>query len=147
MGTRLIFHVFFTSQILKCSTSHNICPKPCRFIRGIYVLLFDITAKFQYLSPKHLYVTSSSLVPTFATFQKIRYVLIQIKVAKKQLITESSFIFVNTFQYFRETLNLLSPSCLPTNRCYSPSNTTWFGHLWTKNSAINLCCTAVSLEK
>ena len=49
-------------------------------------------------------------------------------------------------QYFRETLNLLSPSCLSVNKYYSPSNTAWFGHLWPKNGAIKLSCTAVSLE-
>ena len=35
-------------------------------------------------------------------------------------------------QYFRETTNLLSPSCLPTNRCYSRSNTAWFEQFWSK---------------
>ena len=43
------------------------------------MLLLNVTEKFRYLSAKHLYVTSSSLVPTFATFQKIGYVWIQIK--------------------------------------------------------------------
>ena len=140
--------MFFTSQTLKCSTSHNICAKLCGFIRGIFVVLFNVIAKFHYLSPKHLNVTSSSLVPTFCNFsENTLSVLIQIKVGKKQLITESFFIFVNAFQYFRETLNLLSPSCPPANRCYSPSNATWFGHLWPRNGAIKLSCTAVSLEK
>ena len=85
--------------------------------------------------------------PLFTTFQKIGYFWIQIKVAQKQLATESFFIFVDIFQYFRETSNLFLPSCLSANRCYSPSNTTWFGHFWPKNGAIRLFCTAVSLEK
>ena len=57
---------------------------------------------------------------------------IQIKVASKQLATELFFIVVDNFQYFRETSNLLLPSSLPANRCYSPSNTTWFGHFLAK---------------
>ena len=52
---------------------------------------------------------NSSSVPTFATFQKIGYFWIQIKVAWKQFATESFFIFVDIFQYFRETSNLLLP--------------------------------------
>ena len=39
---------------------------------------------------------------------------------------------MDIFQYFRETSNLLLPSCRPSNRCYSPSNTTWFGHFLAK---------------
>ena len=39
---------------------------------------------------------------------------------------------MDIFQYFRETSNLLLPSCRPANRCYSPSNTTWFGYFWPK---------------
>ena len=69
------------------------------------------------------------------------------KVAWKQLATESFFIFMDIFQYFRGTSNLLLSSCRPANRCYSPSNTPWFGHFWPKNDAIRLACTAVSLEK
>ena len=68
----------------------------------------------------------------FAIFQKIGYFWIQLKVVYKQLVTESVFIFVDIFQYFRETPNLLSLSYLPANRCYSPSKTTWFGHFWPK---------------
>ena len=66
--------------------------------------------------------------PIFATFQKGGHFCIQIKLASKQLVTESFFPFENNSQYFRETLNQLSSSCLPANRCYSPSNTTGFGH-------------------
>ena len=42
---------------------------------------------------------------------------------------------MDIFQYFRETSNVHLPSCRPSNRCYSPSNTTWFGHFWPKNGA------------
>ena len=52
---------------------------------------------------------SSSLVPTFATFQKIGYFWIQIKVAWKQLATESFFTFVDILQYFKETSNHFYP--------------------------------------
>ena len=68
---------FFTFQTLKCNISQNIRAKPCGFIRGIHVLLLNLTDKFYYLSPKHLNVTSSSLV---TTFQKIGYFWTQIKV-------------------------------------------------------------------
>ena len=82
------------------------------------------------------------MVPNFRNFSEKRLFFIKIKVAQKQLVTDSFFIFVDIFQYFRET----SPSRLPANRCYSPSHTTWFGHFWPKNGAIKLSCTAVSLE-
>ena len=143
-GNEANFSCFLIFQTLKCSISQNVSAKPCGFIRGIHVLLLNVPEKFHYLSPKHLNVTR---YPPFATFQKIDYFFIQIKVVQKRLVTESFFIFVDIFQYFRETSNLFLPSCLPANRCYSPSNTTWFGHFLPTNGTIRLSCTAVSLEK
>ena len=61
---------FFTFQTLKCSISQNIRAKPCGFIRGIHVLLVNVPDKFHYLSPRHLNVTSSSLVPNFCNFSE-----------------------------------------------------------------------------
>ena len=75
MGTRLIFRVFFTFETLKCSIPQNISAKPCGFIRGIHVPLFNVTEKFHYLSPRLLNVTSSSLVPNFCNFSKNRQFL------------------------------------------------------------------------
>ena len=63
---------FFTFQIFKCSISQNIRVTPCGFIRGIHALLFNVTEKFHYLSPKHLNVTSLSSVPTFCNFSENR---------------------------------------------------------------------------
>ena len=60
---------------LKCSIPRNIPAKPCRFIRGICVLLVNVPGKFHYLSPKHFNVTSSSLVPTFCNFSENRLLL------------------------------------------------------------------------
>ena len=80
-GNEASFSGFLTLQTLKCSISQNVSAKPCGFIWGIYVLLLNVPEKFHYLSPKHLNVTSSSSVPTFATSQKIGYFWIQIKVA------------------------------------------------------------------
>ena len=125
-GNEANFSCFLIFQTLKCSICQNVQAKPSGFIQGIHALMLNIPEKFYYLSPKHLNVTNSSSVPPFATFQKISYFWIQIKV--KQLATEPFSIFVESFQYFRETSNLLLPSCRPANRCYSPSNTTWFGH-------------------
>ena len=96
-GNEANFSCFLTFQTLKCSISQNISAKPCEFIRGIHVLLLNVPEEFHCLSPKQLNVTSSSSVPTFATFQKIGYFWIQIKVAQKQLATESFFIFVDIF--------------------------------------------------
>ena len=80
-GNEANFSCFLTFQTLKCSISRNAQAKPCGFIRGIHVLLLNIPEKFRYLRPKHLNVTNSSSVPTFATFQKIGYIWIQIKIA------------------------------------------------------------------
>ena len=77
-GNEANFSCFRTFQSLKCSISQNVRAKPCGFIRGIHVLLLSVPEKFHYLSPKHLNVTSSSSVPTFAIFQKIGYFWIQI---------------------------------------------------------------------
>ena len=76
-GNETNFSCFFFTffQILKCSISQNILAKPCGFIRGIHALLFNVTEKFQYLSPKYLNVTSSSLVPTFCNFSENRLFL------------------------------------------------------------------------
>ena len=79
-------------------------------------------------------VKNSSSVPTFCNFSENSYFWIQIKVAQKQLATESFFILVDIFQYFRETSNLFLPSSLPANRGYNPSNTTMFGHFWPKTA-------------
>ena len=130
MGMRLIFRVFFTFQILQCSISQNICGKPCGSIRGIHVLPFNVPVKFHYLSPKHLNVTSSSLVPNFRNFSENR-------------------LFLDSNQSSMETVGnyFQLPPCLPANGCYSPSNTTWSAHFWPKNGAIKLPCAAVSLEK
>ena len=49
--------------------------KPCGFIRGIHVLLLNVPDKFHYLSPKHLDVTSSSLVTNFCNFSENRLFL------------------------------------------------------------------------
>ena len=131
-GNEANFSCFLTFQTLKCSISQNVWARPCGFIRGIHVLLLNVPEKFHYLSSRHLNVTSSSSLPTFATLQKIGYFWIQIKVAQKQLATESFIIFVHIFQYFRETSNLLLLSCRPSNKCYSPSSTTCLGHFWPK---------------
>ena len=72
-GNEANFSCFHTFQTLKCSVSQNVSANPCGFIWGIHVLLLDVPEKFHYLSPRHLNVTSSSSVPTFATFQKIGY--------------------------------------------------------------------------
>ena len=80
-GKEANFSCFLTFQTLKGSIFQNVRAKPCGFIRGIRVLLLNVLEKFHYLSPKHHNVTSSSSVPTFATFQKIGYFWIQIKVA------------------------------------------------------------------
>ena len=61
---------FFTSQTLKRSISQNIRAKPCGFILGIYVLPLNLTEKFHSFSPRHLNVTSSSLVPNFFNFSE-----------------------------------------------------------------------------
>ena len=79
-GNEANFSCFLTFQTLKCSISQNIRAKLCGFIRGIHVLLLNITGKFHYLSPKHLNVTSSSLVPNFCNFSENRLFWIQIKV-------------------------------------------------------------------
>ena len=117
--------------------------------------LFGVSRYYCLTYLKSLIVLAQSILmyrtqvqyPLFATFQKIGYFWIQIKMPQKQLTAESCFIFVDIFEYFRETWNQFLPSCCPANRCYSPSNTTWFGHFWPKNGAIRLSCTAVSLEK
>ena len=75
MGTRLIFRVLCTFETLKCSISQNTGAKLCGFILGIYVLLFNVTEKFHYLDPKHLNVTSLSLVPNFCNFSENRLFL------------------------------------------------------------------------
>ena len=107
MGTRLIFRVFFTFQTLKCSLSRNILAKPCGFIRGICVLLLKVPGEFHHLSPKHLDVTSSSLVPNFYNFSENRLLLDPNKSGEETVqITESFFIFVGISQYFRERSNL-----------------------------------------
>ena len=71
-GNETNFSRFFTFQNLKCSISENILAKPCGFIRGVHVLLLNVPDKFHYLSPKHLNVTSSSLVPDFCNFSENR---------------------------------------------------------------------------
>ena len=63
---------FFTFETLKCSISQNIRDEPCGFIRDIHALLFNVTEKFHYLSPKHLNVTSSSSVPNFCNSSEDR---------------------------------------------------------------------------
>ena len=74
-GNEANFLCFLTFQTLKCSISQNVRAKPCRFIRGIHVLLLNVLEKFHYLSPKHLNVTSSSSVPTFCNFSENRLFL------------------------------------------------------------------------
>ena len=74
-GNEANFSRFLTFQTLKCSISQNILAKPCGFIRGIHVLLLNVTEKFYYHSPKHLNVTSSSLVPYFCNFSENRLFL------------------------------------------------------------------------
>ena len=74
-GNEANFSCFFTFETLKCSISQNIWAKPYGFIRGIHVLLFNVTEKFYYLSPRHLNVTSSSLVPNFCNFSENRLFL------------------------------------------------------------------------
>ena len=74
-GNEANFSCFLTFQTLKCSISRNVSAKPCGFIRGIHVLLPNITEKFRYLSPKHLNVTNSSSVPTFCNFSENRLFL------------------------------------------------------------------------
>ena len=69
------FSYFFTFQTLKCSISQNTWAKSCGFIRGIYVLLLNVPDKFHYLSPKHINVMSSSLVPNFCSFPENRLFL------------------------------------------------------------------------
>ena len=66
------FSSFFTSQALKCSISQNFGTKPYGFIRGIQLLPLNLTEKFHKLSPRHLNVTSSSLVPNFCNFSENR---------------------------------------------------------------------------
>ena len=80
-GNETNFSCFLTFQTLKCSIFQNVRAKPCGFIRGIHVLLFNLPEKFHYLSLKHLNVTSLSSVPTFCNFSEIGYFWIQIKVA------------------------------------------------------------------
>ena len=67
-GNEANFHVFFTSQNLKCTVSQSFPAKPYGFIRGTHVLSLNLTEKFRYLSSRRLNVTSSSLVPTFYNF-------------------------------------------------------------------------------
>ena len=67
------FLCFLTFRTFKCSISQNILAKPCGFIRGIHALLFNVTEKFHYLSPKHLNVTSSSSVPTVCNFSENKF--------------------------------------------------------------------------
>ena len=74
-GNEANFSCFSTFETLKCIISQNTCAKPCEFIRGIHVLLFNVTEKFHYLSPRHLNVTSSSLVPNFYNFSENRLFL------------------------------------------------------------------------
>ena len=74
-GNEANFSCFSTFETLKCSISQNILAKPGGFIRGIHVLLFNVTEKFHYLSPRHLNVTSSSLVPNFCNFSENRLFL------------------------------------------------------------------------
>ena len=69
------FSCFLTFQTLKCSISQNVSAKPCGFIRSTHVLLLNVPDKFHYLSPKHLNVTSSSLVPTFCNLSENRLFL------------------------------------------------------------------------
>ena len=71
-GNEANFSCFLTFQTLKCSISQNVSTKPCGFILSIHVLLLNVPDKFHYLSPKHLNVTSSSLVPTFCNFSENR---------------------------------------------------------------------------
>ena len=74
-GNEAKFWRFFIFQTLKCSISQNIRAKPCGFIRGIHVLLLNVPDKFHFLSPKHLNITSSSLVPNFCNFSESRLFL------------------------------------------------------------------------
>ena len=65
----------FTSQTLKCSIYQNIQARSCGFIRGIHVLLLNVTEKFHILAQGILpkgNVTSSILVPTFCNFSENR---------------------------------------------------------------------------
>ena len=64
---------------------------------------------------RNLNITSSSLVLNSCNFSENRSFFIQIESFES---TESFSIVVDNFQYFRETSNLLSPSCLLANRCY-----------------------------
>ena len=146
-GNEAIVSCFLTFQTLKCSISQNVWAKPCGFIWGIHVLLLNVPEKFHCLSPRDLNVTSSSSVPTFCNFSENMLFLDSNLISIETVGNWIIFIFVDIFQYFRETSNLLLPSRSPSNRCYSPSNTTCFGHFWPQNGAIRLSCTAVSLEK
>ena len=71
---------FLTFQILKCSISQNVGVKPCEFIRGIHILLLNVPEKFHCLSPKQCNELKFG-THFFATFQKIGYLWIEIKVA------------------------------------------------------------------
>ena len=110
MGTRLIFCVFFTSQLWSV-VSPRIFEQNHADLFGVSMYYCLTLLKSFYLSPKHLNVTSSSSVPNFATFQEINYFLF--KVAQKQLVTES-FFFYGHFPIFQgdiePTFTLLS-SC------------------------------------
>ena len=144
MGTRLIFRVFFISQNLKCSISQNTWVKLCGFIRAIHVLLLNVTEKFHYLSPKHLNVTSSSLVPNFCNFSENRLFLDSNWSSIDTVGNWIIFYFRGHFPIFQgdieSTFTLLS-SC---KQMLQP-----FKHnvIWPKNGAIKLSCTAVTLEK
>ena len=114
MGTRLIFRVFFTFQTLKCSIPQNIWAKPYGFIRGICVLLLNVPGKFHYFSPKHLDVTSSSLVPNFYNFSESRLLLDSNYSSIETVDNWISFYFCEHFPIFQgdiePTFTLLS-SC------------------------------------
>ena len=71
-GNEANFSCLLTFQTLKYSISQNISAKPCGFIRGIHVPLLNVPDKFHYLSPKHLNITSSSLVLNFCNFSENR---------------------------------------------------------------------------
>ena len=74
-GNEANFLCFLTFQTLKCSISQNVRAEPCGFIRSIHELLLNVPEKFHNLSAKHLYVTSSSSVPTFCKFSENRLFL------------------------------------------------------------------------
>ena len=113
-GKEANFSYFLTFQTLKCSITQNVWAKPCRFIRGIYVLLLNEPEKFHYLSPKHVNATSSSSVPTFCNFSENRLFLDSNESSIETVGNWIIFYFRGHFPIFQgdiEPTFTLLPSC------------------------------------